>query len=192
MYMRQTLLFFLFAITVFQLEAQRHQENTPWQKQQLQNLTVGTLAENGLSVSKYEVFKLNESQLSQPLSRLAINARNGNPNTVLSFPSADGHLHRFNVKPSNTLHPDLAKKFPTIQTFEGVGIDNPTASIRFEITPKGFSGMVWSAQSGTEVIQLVKEENQPEKYIVYNKRAASRHSKGHFNCSTHDLSLIHI
>lgn len=184
--MRQTLLFFLFAITVFQLEAQRHQENTPWQKQELQNLTAGTLAENGLSVSKFKVFKLNEPQLSQPLSSMEINARNGHPNTVLPFPSVDGHLRRFNVKPSNTLHPDLAKKFPTIQTFEGVGIDDPTASIRFEITPKGFSGMVWSAQSGTEIIQLIQEDNQPEKYIVYNKKAASRHSKGHFNCSTHD------
>ncbi len=184
--MRQTLLFFLFAIAVFQLEAQIHQDNTPWQQQQLHDLTTGTLTENGLSVSKFKVFHLNENQLSQPLNSLTSQARSTNTNTVIPFPTADGHLRRFNVKPSNTLHPDLAKKFPSIQTFEGVGIDDPTASIRFEITPKGFSGMVWSAQTGTEVIQVIKKNNQPDKYIVYNKKAAGRHSKGHFTCGTHD------
>ncbi len=186
MLMRQALLFFLFAITVFQLEAQIHQANTPWHEQQFHDLTTGTLEKNGLSVSKFKVFQLNEKQLNQPLKDIASNARNGNINTILPFPSADGHLRRFSVKPSNTLHPDLAKKFPSIQTFEGVGIDDPTASIRFEITPKGFSGMVWSAQTGTEVIQLVKEDNQPEKYIVYNKKAAGRHANRHFTCGTHD------
>ena len=186
MYMRQTLLFFLFAIAVFQLEAQRHQDNTLWQKQQLPDLTAGTLAENGLSVSKFTVFHLNQKQLSQPINGMTSNSRSTTSRTILPFPSADGHFRRFSVKPSNTLHPDLAKKFPSIQTFEGIGIDDPTASIRFEITPNGFSGMVWSAQSGTEVIQLIKEENQPDKYIVYNKSAAKRHSKGHFLCGTHD------
>jgi len=186
MFLRQTLLFFLFAITVFQLEAQVHQANPPWHEQQAHNLTPGTLEKNGLSVSKFKVFQLNEQQLSQPLSGMTSNARNHNINTVLPFPSADGHLRRFIVKPSNTLHPDLSKKFPGIQTFEGIGIDDPSASIRFEITPKGFSGMVWSAQTGTEVIQLIKADNQPEKYIVYNKKAAGRHSKGHFTCGTHD------
>lgn len=186
MYMRQSLLFFLFAVVVFQLEAQIHQANSLWQEQQQPDLSASILADNGLSVSKFKVFQLDEKQLAIPLANNNLSARNSNTSTILPFPSAEGYLRRFNVKPSNTLHPDLAKKFPMIQTFEGVGIDDPTASIRFEITPNGFSGMVWSAQSGTEVIQLIKEENQPEKYIVYNKKAASRQSKGHFSCGTHD------
>ena len=121
--MRQTLLFFLFAIAVFQLEAQNHQSNRLWHEQSPYELSSGTLEENGLSVNKFKLFQLNQQQLEQPLSELKAAARNNATNIVLPFPTAEGNLQRFRINLANTLHPELAIKFPTIQAFEGVGLD---------------------------------------------------------------------
>ena len=190
--MRQTLLFFLFTIVVFQLEAQNHQGNTPWHEQTSYELSPGTLEKNGLSVSKFKLFQLDVHQLVQPLSDQKNAARNSSVKTVLPFPTATGHLQRFSVQPAATLHPDLAKKFPTIQTFEGVGLDDPTATIRFEITPNGFSGMIWSTQQGTQVIQALDSEQENRQYIVFSKKSVSRSHKNHFNCQTDHIDQANI
>jgi len=182
--MRQTLLFFLFAIAIFQLEAQNHQSNKLWHEQSPYELMSGTLEENGLSVNKFKLFQLNEQQLIQPLNALKAAARNNAINTVLPFPTAEGYLQRFRIKSANTLHPDLAKKFPTIQAFEGVGLDDPSATIRFELTPAGFSGMIWSTKNGTQVIKALKTANGISQYIVFHKKAASRTHQNNFACHT--------
>ncbi len=184
MVMRSTLLFFLLAIAVFQLEAQTLQGNSPWNEQNARALNLGTLEKNGLSVSKFRLFTLDQKQLTQPLQAAELAARNGKPHTVLPFPTAEGHLKRFKVIESNTMHPDLAKKFPAIKTYEGIGLDDPTATIRFEITQNGLTGMMWSAKTGTQVIQSLETDNQSDKYIVYNKKSASRNHKNHFSCGT--------
>ena len=36
------------------------------------------------------------------------------------------------------MHPDLQKKYPSIRTYKGVGITDPTATIRFSIGPLGY------------------------------------------------------
>lgn len=188
--MRQTLLFFLFTIAIFQLEAQNHQSNQLWHEQSMHALTTGTLEKNGLFVNKFKLFQLNRQQLIQPLEAIKSAARNSSTRTVLPFPTADGYLQRFSIKPANTLHPDLSKKFPTIQAFEGVGLDDPTATIRFEVTPAGFSGMIWSTKNSTQVIQALKTENETSQYIVFYKKAASRNHQNNFTCHADHLDTV--
>ncbi len=190
--MRQTLLFFLFAIAIFQLNAQDHQSNKLWQEQSLHELTSGTLEKNGLSVNKFKLFQFNEQQLVQPLNALKASARNSSSRTVLPFPTAEGYLQRFSIKPANTLHPDLVKKFPNIQAFEGVGLDDPTATIRFEITPAGLSGMIWSTKHGTQVIQALQTDNDINQYIVFYKKSASRSHKNNFACHTDHIDQAEV
>jgi len=181
--MRETLLFFLFAIVVFRLEAQHHQDSiSPWHEQTSYELSAGTLEKNGLSVNKFKLFQLDEQQFLQPLASLKNVVRNRTTKTVLLFPTTTGHLQRFSIQPATTLHPDLAKKFPTIQAFEGIGLDDPTASIRFEVTPKGFSGMIWSTRHGTQVIQALKGVEDTNQYIVFSKKSASRNHQNNFTC----------
>lgn len=188
--MRSTLLFFLLAIAVFQLEAQNLQGNSPWNERTARTLKTGTLEENGLFISKFKLFQLNQQQLIQPLQAANLSARNGNNHTVLPFPTAEGHLKRFKVLESNTMHPDLAKKFPNIKTYEGIGLDDPTATIRFEITQNGLTGMMWSPKTGTQVIQSLKVDNQQDNYIVYHKKSASRNHTNHFSCGTDHIDQV--
>ena len=69
----------------------------------------------------------------------------GTPSTLLELPHPDGGLVRFRVIESPVMAPELAAKFPEIRTFRGEGVDDPTASVRFDVSPRGFSAMVLSA-----------------------------------------------
>ncbi|MEM1122248.1 MAG: reprolysin-like metallopeptidase, partial [Bacteroidota bacterium] len=186
--MRSTLVFFLLAIAVFQLEAQNLQGTSPWNERFVPTLPTGTLAKNGLSVSKFKLFQLNLSQFSQSLRRAETHARNGATSTILPFPTVEGRAKRFKVWKSNTMHPALAEKFPTIQAYEGIGLDDPTATIRFEITSKGLTAMMWTSDVGTQVIQSLEANDQSDTYIVYSKKSASRQHRGHFACGTDHIN----
>ena len=61
-----------------------------------------------------------------------------------SIPKPDGSMGRFSVVEAPVMHPDLAAKFPEIKTYRGQGIDNPTETIRFDVTPQGLHAQVLS------------------------------------------------
>ena len=88
------------------------------------------------------------------------------------------------------MHPDLAKKFPNIQAYEGIGIDDPTATIRFEVTPNGIAAMIWSAKRGTQVIQVLQSDEAEKKYLVYDKKTAARTHQNKFACHTNHVEEV--
>jgi hypothetical protein len=63
---------------------------------------------------------------------------------VLSLPSPCGRFERFAVEESPIMEPGLAAKHPEIKTYRGRGIDDPAATIRFDLTPLGFHSSVRS------------------------------------------------
>ncbi len=63
----------------------------------------------------------------------------------IAVPNPDGSLDRFTVAEASVMAPELAELFPDIRTFRGQGIDDPTATISFDVTPAGFHAQVLSA-----------------------------------------------
>ena len=63
---------------------------------------------------------------------------------VLSLPNPCGDFERFAVEESPIMEPGLAAKHPEINTYRGRGIDDPAATIRFDLTPLGFHASVRS------------------------------------------------
>ncbi len=63
---------------------------------------------------------------------------------VLSLPLPNGDYGRFQIIKTAVMHPDLAARFPEIQTYTAVGLDDPTAYARLDSTPKGFHAMILS------------------------------------------------
>src|SRR6185295_14464744 len=67
---------------------------------------------------------------------------------ILSLPSPAGEFQRFAVHESPVMEPGLAAKHPDIKTYAGKGIDDPSSTVRFDLTPLGFHASV-RGQSGS-------------------------------------------
>ena len=86
---------------------------------------------------------------------------------ILTLPMPNGSFEKFAIKESPIMEPALAAKFPGIKTYIGQGIDNPTATTRFDFMPSGFHAIILSNQ-GTIYINpySTKDTNN---YISFNK-----------------------
>jgi hypothetical protein len=98
--------------------------------------------------------------------------RSGKAGLELSLPSAFGGLMKFVVVKSPVMAPELAAKYPMIETWAGQGIDDPTATIRLDITQWGFHAMIISPK-GTEFIDPLNLQTSTI-YISYQKKNAIR------------------
>ncbi|MET0321440.1 MAG: M12 family metallo-peptidase [Duganella sp.] len=65
---------------------------------------------------------------------------------IVSLPHPDGGYQRFAIVDSPVMEEGLAAKHPEIRTFSGRGVDDPTATLRMDITPLGLHASVRSPQ----------------------------------------------
>ncbi len=125
--------------------------------------------ERNIASDNYRVLDLNLYGLKN-LVRQAPASRNlaAKNSAIFSLPSPNGGFENFTIFQSSIMHPDLAAKYPNIQTYSGQGIDDPTAIVRFDITPKGFHAIIFSAK-GTIYIDP-QNAATTKTYICYNKK----------------------
>lgn len=86
---------------------------------------------------------------------------------VISLPLPDGSFESFRFVESSIMAPELQAKFPEIRTYLGQGVDNPSHTVRFDLTPKGFHAMILRP-SGTVYIDPVASD-MPNAYMSYYK-----------------------
>ncbi|MCB9338883.1 MAG: hypothetical protein H6577_12210 [Lewinellaceae bacterium] len=91
--------------------------------------------------------------------------------SVISLPLPDGSLEDFNVLQAPVMHPGLARKFPGIKTYVGKGVQDPTAYLRFDVTPGGLHAMILSGKKGAVFIDPYSTDGAGL-YIVYFKKDA--------------------
>jgi hypothetical protein len=66
------------------------------------------------------------------------------PGLTVALRLPDLRSEEFSVWETPLMHPDLAARYPEIKTYTGRGIDNPFATVRLTVTPRGFHGMILS------------------------------------------------
>lgn len=123
---------------------------------------------------KFVVFRADQKALNTVLDSAPLEftdaARDGY--VIFEVPTPEGKLQRFRLEESPMLAPNVAAEFPTWKTFSGQGIDDPTATARFDININGFHGYVFGA-NGTYLINPYSEFDRTN-YIVYYKSDLTR------------------
>jgi hypothetical protein len=85
----------------------------------------------------------------------------------LELPLPEGGYGRFRVVESPIMEAGLAKRYPMLKTYLGQGIDNPTATVRFDLTVRGFRAQV-IANTHTTYIEPY-QTGDVGTYVVFNK-----------------------
>lgn len=88
-----------------------------------------------------ERYRLDADSLRRYLTVLPPADRAGS--LPMQLPMPDGSLRGFEVSRSLVMPDELAAKFPLLQTFQGVAVDDSGARLRFELSPEGLSAMVF-------------------------------------------------
>lgn len=103
---------------------------------------------------RYRSFALNRGRLTALLAAAPHErSRSARQSPLeLSLPLPDGGYGLFSVVESPIMEAGLAARYPALKTYLGQSIDDPTATVRFDLTPKGFHAQVIGA-GGRAVVQ---------------------------------------
>ncbi|WP_080778598.1 reprolysin-like metallopeptidase [Chryseobacterium phocaeense] len=107
----------------------------------------------------------------------------GKKGVIVSLPTAGGIIEKFQVWESSNMDPALQKKYPDIRSYVGAGVDDPSAYLRFSMSPVGFSSMITRSGS-SEFIEPYTEDRTV--YAVFDSKAKRGHDKEPFECTTPD------
>lgn len=99
-----------------------------------------------LNLTDYTAFSMNEPAVRRTLDAAAPETF-GNfsvDTSTITLLDPDGNPERFAIYESQIMSPELAAQFPSIKTYVGQGIDDPTAVAHLDLTPQGFHAQVLS------------------------------------------------
>lgn len=126
--------------------------------QDVDEATMRPAGERVIIPTVYRTVSLDWAVLNSLLIDVPESLAEADAGVILSLPLPNGDYGRFRIFHAPVMHPDLAAKFPEIQTFSGSGIDDPTATVRLDTTPKGFHAMILS-QNGRVFIDPYSNED---------------------------------
>ncbi|MBB4805037.1 subtilisin-like proprotein convertase family protein [Chryseobacterium defluvii] len=102
---------------------------------------------------------------------------------IISIPGVNGKVERFRVWEFSNMAPELQAKYPDIRSYVGTGVDNPSAYLRFSLSPVGFSSMI-SRGGISEYIEPYTDDRAV--YAVFDSNARKNQPKEPFECTTPD------
>ncbi len=139
-------------------------------------------ADPWIEASAYRAFRLDWGPLEGVLARAPEEGRTAadGGDVVLRLPLPDGRFESFSIENSPIMEEGLARKFPQLRTFRGLGLDDPSALVRFDVTPHGFHAMILRA--GETVFIDPWEQGDRQRYISYFKSAAVPRPGNTFTC----------
>ena len=87
---------------------------------------------------------------------------------LFSLPLPNGGFEKFNVIETPMMEPELALKYPSIKTYTGVSIENPSHAVKLDIGNLGFHAIIFS-EEGRIFIDPVSSKNQNNYFVFYAK-----------------------
>lgn len=184
--MKKTLLLSLITIL---FSANSFSQAQIWSKSSAERVDYKEKLERATMPTEFQVYSLNiaalKSQLQQAPSEDTFSGRS---NVIVQFPSADGTMGNYRVYESSVMHPDLAARYQDIKTYEGQGIEDPTASIHISTTIFGLHTMTLSGKTGTFFIDpYTKDLNE---YMVYKRADLRSITSRTFACNVEEAEGV--
>lgn len=151
----------------------------------IQESAISTTGERRIIPKKYRTVTLDLQQFQQAVAQAPLRfAEPAAENHLqVSVPMPDGTSKAFRLYESPVMHADLQAQYPEIRCYTGIGITDPTATLKCDITPHGFHGMILSAQHNTVFIDPYSTEDMAH-YVVYYKKDYSKQNDTGFACDT--------
>jgi len=136
--------------------------------------------------SIFELYGVDLKTLETKLINTTSRRLKSAPGVTIKLPTPMG-VQRFVVKEAAVFSDELAAKFPSIKSYVGVGLDDPTAVARFSKSVKGFHAMISSGNYPMYLIDPYTKDTHTS--IAYFKKNGT---KSDFEClvSERKQSLI--
>lgn len=98
-----------------------------------------TVGEKYIIPDSYRTLKLNLAEANAILEAAPIefSLTVDEGRSIIELPMPDGTFERFKFWESPTMEPELQVQYPEIRTYTGQGIDDPYATVKFDLTPHG-------------------------------------------------------
>ncbi len=158
---------------------QQRPASSPWQADAAAQ-TAGRRSALAAMLYRYQALTVNVAALRATLAAAPAEG-SGQSAPVLTLPLPDGGSARFRLSEAPVMAPELAARFPEIRTYTGVGLDDATATLRCDFTPRGFHAQVLSPVTGSFFIDPVSSDD-PQHYLSYYKRDLNRAARPGLNC----------
>ncbi len=126
------------------------------------------LSDKENALKTYKLFRLNLELLQSKLEDTG--SGNADQYVLIQLPDASGKLSSFKVVESSIMHPDLQNRYSSIRTYKGVGLKDPTATLRFSLSPLGFHALSSSGRRSALYIEPYSK-NDANLHMVFEKDA---------------------
>ena len=138
--------------------------------------------------AEYRVINLDLEQLDELLKSAPheYSVRPSDSPVIISLPLPDGTYEKFSFVNSPVMSPGLAARYPEIQVFLGQGIDSPSSTVRFDLTPQGFHAMILA--SGATYYIDPFNPGDLSKCISYTKASFYASNESEWTCGVDDKS----
>ncbi|MFL6142008.1 MAG: M12 family metallo-peptidase [Labedaea sp.] len=114
-------------------------QGNPWTKVDNPSVASRSARPADIRTTHFAGFTLNRPAMKSGLDRVA-----AAPLSEVTLPTPAGEFQRFQLVDSPVMEAGLAAAHPEIKTYAGKGIDDPTATVRADLTPLGFHASVRS------------------------------------------------
>ncbi|MES2864507.1 MAG: zinc-dependent metalloprotease family protein [Bacteroidota bacterium] len=137
---------------------------------------------------KFKVFEFNYDEFIKQLTNVPQrDTFFGKSNVIISIPHPNGTIEQYRILEASTFEPELQAAYPEIRSFAGQGVDDPSNTLRFSISPyNGISAIVRSASEETTFI-IDPFTSDYKNFIIYDKKYSGANSD--FKCSTEETSI---
>ncbi len=173
------------SLLFFSISVSAQKSENLWTKTSKENVLASKQILRNSQPTKVKFYKLDINSFKRVLQNAPKrNEFTGVSNVIISFPTENGNFETFRIKEASNMTLELQAKFPEIRSYIGQGIDNPSAIIRFSISPeKGLSSMVLSNK---KTVFIEPYTNDLSTYIVFINSSTDKNNSS-FICETEYL-----